>query len=238
MEAQKEFVNIAAHELRTPITPIIMMAGMLDRSGSDGKVTMSRDDFDMIIRNAERLERLTQDVLSVARIESDSLELNIESFNLVEKIEKVIHNIKSSQKSETDYPEIRYGAPELIMIEADKSKIFEVLMNLLKNAVKFTPSGIVIIDSKIEGDNAIVSIRDTGTGIDPEIMPRLFTKFATKSEGGTGLGLYISKRIIEAHGGRIWAENNKGGQGATFTLLLPIKSKAHVLGADATSARI
>ncbi len=122
-----------------------------------------------------------------------------------------------------------YDAPdEPIMIEADKTRIYEVVSNLLRNAIKFTDSGTIAITSSLEGTNAIISIKDSGTSIDPELMPRLFTKFASKSETGSGLGLYLSKKIIEAHGGKIWAENNKDGKGATFAFTLPLlKSKTH-----------
>jgi signal transduction histidine kinase len=108
------------------------------------------------------------------------------------------------------------------MIEADKIRIYEVVSNLLRNAIKFTDYGTINITSRIEVRNAIISIKDTGRSIDAELMPRLFTKFASKSETGTGLGLYLSKNIIEAHGGKIWAENNEDGKGATFTFILPL----------------
>jgi signal transduction histidine kinase len=98
-----------------------------------------------------------------------------------------------------------------------------VLANFLANAIKFTREGVITIVCRREGDQAAVSVRDTGTGIDNDIMPRLFTKFATKSDRGTGLGLYISRNIIEEHGGKIWAKNNEG-KGATFAFKLPIVS--------------
>jgi signal transduction histidine kinase len=181
---------------------------------------------DVINRNAKRLEKLTSNLLDVSRIENNkSLELSKEKIDLRQKIRNVIHDIESSQDEKADALEIIYDAPdEPIMIEADITRIFEVLSNLLRNAIKFTDYGTISITSKVDGSNAIVSIRDTGRSIDPELMPRLFTKFATKSETGTGLGLYLSKKIIEAHGGRIWAENNKDGKGATFAFTLPLLS--------------
>jgi signal transduction histidine kinase len=181
---------------------------------------------DVINRNAKRLEKLTSNLLDVSRIENNrSLELSKEKFDLRQKIRNVIHDIESSQDEKAGALEIIYDAPdEPIMIEADKTRIFEVVSNILRNAIKFTDSGTITITSKIEDSNAMVSITDTGRSIDPELMPRLFTKFATKSETGTGLGLYLSKKIIEAHGGRIWAENNKDGKGATFAFTLPLLS--------------
>jgi signal transduction histidine kinase len=266
---QNEFINIAAHEMRTPIQPILglsevirerilNLAKQLQRgekevvykqledaaaittipTRSDSSIYRSSSSLspsiekivpmvDVINRNAKRLEKLTSNLLDVSRIENNkSLGLSKEKFNLVQKIRNVIHDIESSQDEKADALEIIYDAPddEPIMIEADKTRIFEVLSNLLRNAIKFTDSGTITITSKVDGSNAIVSIKDTGRSIDPELMPRLFTKFATKSETGTGLGLYLSKKIIEAHGGKIWAENNKDGKGATFAFTLPLLS--------------
>ena len=113
-------------------------------------------------------------------------------------------------------------SPRKVLVEADRMRISQVLSNLLSNAVKFTKQGTVYISADNKDGQLIVSVMDTGSGIDPEIISRLFTKFTTKSQTGTGLGLFISKSIIEAHGGRIWAENNKDGKGATFTFRLPL----------------
>jgi signal transduction histidine kinase len=180
--------------------------------------------LDVLNKNAKRLEKLTSNLLDVTRIENNkSLELSKENFDLVQKIRNVIHDIKSSQVEKADALEIVYDAPdEPIRIEADKTRIYEVVSNLLRNAIKFTDSGTITITSSLEGTNAIISIKDSGRSIDPELMPRLFTKFASKSETGIGLGLYLSKKIIEAHGGKIWAENNKDGKGATFAFTLPL----------------
>jgi signal transduction histidine kinase len=180
--------------------------------------------LDVINRNAKRLEKLTSNLLDVSRIEKNqSLELSKEKLDLRREIRNVIQDIKTSQDEKIGALEIIYDAPdEPIIIEADKTRIFQVVSNLLRNAIKFTDSGTITITSRVEGSNAIVSIKDTGSSIDPEIMPRLFTKFATNSETGTGLGLYLSKKIIEAHGGKIWAENNKDGKGAIFAFTLPL----------------
>jgi len=109
------------------------------------------------------------------------------------------------------------------LVEADKERLSQVISNLIDNAIKFTQEGSIVISSqKSDNDSIVVSIKDTGTGIDSKIMPRLFSKFATNSITGTGLGLFISKKIVEAHGGRIWAENNPFGKGATFSFTLPL----------------
>jgi two-component system, OmpR family, sensor histidine kinase VicK len=274
-KAMKEFINIAAHEIRTPIQPILGLSEVVqDRilnlakqlqsrvreevvyrqiknddtaatiparsdlnyrsSSSSSSLSSSIEEIivmlDVLNKNAKRLEKLTSNLLDVTRIENNkSLELSKENFDLVQKIRNVIHDIKSSQVEKADALEIVYDAPdEPIRIEADKTRIYEVVSNLLRNAIKFTDSGTITITSRVESRNAIISIKDTGRSIDPELMPRLFTKFASKSETGIGLGLYLSKKIIEAHGGKIWAENNKDGKGATFAFTLPLlKSQTH-----------
>jgi two-component system, OmpR family, sensor histidine kinase VicK len=269
-KVMKEFINIAAHELRTPIQPLLGLSEVVrdrilnlakqlqsweqeavvyrqlqdaaspaiparsDSNYRSSSLASSIEEIigmvDVVNRNAKRLEKLTSSLLDVSRIENNkSLGLSKENFNLVQKIRNVIYDIKSSQGEKADAIEIVYHAPdEPIMIEADKTRIYEVVSNLLRNAIKFTDSGTITITSRLEGKNAIISIKDTGRSIDPELMPRLFTKFASKSETGTGLGLYLSKKIIEAHGGKIWAENNKDEKGATFAFTLPlVKSLTH-----------
>jgi signal transduction histidine kinase len=179
----------------------------------------------MLARNANRLVRLTSDILEVSRIESKALKLRKEPVELVNKISNVVADAKSFIEKGKDVKIVfepgRIG--DRVMVEADRAKLFEVLSNLIRNAIKFTEKGVVEVSLEKEGDHAKISVRDTGKGIDPEIMPRLFTKFATSSDEGTGLGLFISKSIVEAHGGRIWAQNNPDGVGATFTFTLPIE---------------
>ena len=230
---KNEFINVAAHELRTPIQPILSLTEAL-RSGI--KEPQQQELADVTIRNAKRLKRLTDDILDVTRIESHSLSLNKESFNLNDVITNVIEDTvaniaKNSQCA--NLVKIEYH-PRDIFIEADKARITQVISNLLGNAIKFTDAkvnkgngvrGIININAeKLDGGLAIITIKDNGTGIDPEILPRLFEKFSSKSYQGTGLGLFICKSIVQAHGGKIWGENNVDGgiAGATFTFNLPI----------------
>jgi signal transduction histidine kinase len=223
---QKEFINIAAHELRTPVQPILGMAELLELSFEDGKgkTEISKDDIEIILRNAKRLERLSSDILETARIESQSLRLNKERFSLKEVISSSIRDAEN-QIDDQDIT-IWYNPKDIIVIYADRGRIAEVISNMLDNAIKFTPKGNITISAEVKnnnhGDEAIVMIRDQGTGIDGEIASRLFTKFATRSEKATGLGLYISRNIVEAHGGKIWAKNNEEGKGATFAFSLPL----------------
>jgi signal transduction histidine kinase len=227
---QREFINIAAHELRTPVQPLLGMADILNSNFEQkgGKVEITQPELELIIRNARRLERLSSDILEVSRIESDSLKLNKETADLNRKIDNVIKDAKSSLLRSRDKVRIVHEQAAAaisgpLLVSCDRSRIFEVLSNLIANAVKFTEKGTITVRSEKKDGYAVVSVSDTGTGIDPKIMPRLFTKFATSSDQGTGLGLFISKNIIEAHGGKIWAENNPGGKGATFSFTLPLE---------------
>jgi two-component system, OmpR family, sensor histidine kinase VicK len=220
---QKEFINTAAHELRTPVQPILGMAELIELSfeGGKAKTEISKDDIEIILRNAKRLERLSSDVLETARIESQSLRLNKERFSVKEVIFGLVRDAEN-RIVDRDIT-IRYNPKKDIVVYADKGRISEVISNILDNAIKFTYKGNITISEDVNNNSeVIVSIRDEGTGIDNEISSRLFTKFATKSEKGTGLGLYISKSIIEAHGGKIWAKNNVDEKGATFGFSLPL----------------
>jgi two-component system, OmpR family, sensor histidine kinase VicK len=225
-KTQTEFINIAAHELRTPIQPIIGLAEIL-RSRKENITPPMYDEYlSVIIRNARRLKELTGNILDLARIESLSINLNKEVVDIDSVILNALQDIKS-QNSNNHQVKILYDSEKghTIFVKADKDRITQVISNLLRNAINFTKEGtITITKKKKDAGSAIITIEDTGTGIDPEILPRLFTKFTKKSDKGTGLGLYISKGIVEAHGGRIWAENNTAGKGATFTFSLPLNN--------------
>jgi two-component system, OmpR family, sensor histidine kinase VicK len=218
---QKQFINIAAHELRTPTQSILGYAEILEMESE-----RIRQLTDPILRNAIRLQRLTGDILDVARIESQTLRLNKEEFNLNELISNAIKDCKSQIDSEKIKLVYEHRSVNNIIVNADTNRLNQVISNLVSNSIKFTQGewGTISITTKKEQNSKAItiSVKDTGKGIDPEIIPRLFTKFATKSDTGTGLGLFISKSIVEAHGGRIWAENNKDGKGATFYFTLPV----------------
>lgn len=280
---QKEFINIAAHELRTPTQGISGNLELLEMTvlpslfqESSNNLTNIKQELQRVIkdnrslknfvgcllsikRNTERLEKLVNDILDTSRIEGNRLNLEKEFFNLNEKIQNVIRDIYSKKNLDSSYDKpsrqinILFEPQEdPINVFADKIRIFEVISNLTNNAIKFSDGQSIIISSKkitkkeinaynyldrhsekhtvneMENDDkdvmmAVVSIRDKGKGIDPDILPRLFTKFATKSSQGTGLGLYIAKSIVEAHGGQIWAQHNiDDGKGAIFTFSLPL----------------
>ena len=221
---QKEFINIASHELRNPIQSILGLSQILQHDISSN--TKQQEFLDTLVRNAKRLHRLTENILDITRIESHSLQLNKERFSLNEKIRNVINDMNYQTGLRNNAVSILFEPKRDVFVEADKVRIYEVISNLLKNAIQFTKEGTITIiaaeeEEKMNHRDLIVSVKDTGTGIDPEIMPRLFTKFISKSGAGTGLGLFISKSIVEAHGGKMWAENNADGKGATFYFSLP-----------------
>jgi signal transduction histidine kinase len=225
---QKEFINMAAHELRTPIQPILGLADVLRDYVSDSHQSKL---LDVIMRNARRLQRLSCDILDVSKIESSLLKLSKSQVDLNEKIKNVINDIENCyDDGNNSNVKIIFEPKETIIVYADKDRIHQVLSNLLNNAIKFTKNGTVTINTRIaNGSNnnpnndkeAVVTIMDTGSGITPDIMQKLFSKFVTTSSHGTGLGLFISKGIIDTHGGRIWAENNSNGVGSSFSFSLP-----------------
>jgi signal transduction histidine kinase len=223
---QKEFINMAAHELRTPIQPILGLTDVLLDKTSDPHQSQL---LEVIMRNARRLQRLSGDILDVSKIESSSLKLSKTPMELNEVIQTVINDFENGSKLERNKNvKIFFQPKDSIIVYVDKDRIFQVLSNLLNNALKFTKHGTVMINTNLddrENNKAVkVTIQDTGIGITQELMPNLFSKFVTSSYNGTGLGLFISKGIIEAHGGRIWAENNSNGVGASFSFSLPITS--------------
>lgn len=230
---QKEFINVAAHELRAPIQPILGLAEVLRQQNQqpdnkeDQMYSENYELLNVIIRNAKRLQQLTENILDVTKIENNSMELNKEEFILSKAVlESFTDFANQLSKEQKENVKLIVALDEGdVLVVADKHRINQVINNLLNNALKFTKQGQITLSTEKEkkyGKEAIVKIQDSGPGIDPDIMPRLFTKFATKSYSGTGLGLFISKSIVETHGGKMWAENNLDGKGATFLFTLPI----------------
>jgi signal transduction histidine kinase len=259
---QQEFINIAAHELRTPVQPIIGYAELLLEEETDDN---KKQALMSIVHNSERLQKLALDILDIARMDSNTFQLHKEPLDLnyvisniakdylkrqeqqkARDITRLISNVNgnNNKNSYSKKSEIKLlfepRVKEDIFVEADKERLMQVMYNLLDNAFKFIDSdggtvritlekqeqqlGDLIIQERHhqQEPHAIIRIKDTGTGIDPEILPRLFSKFATKSQRGTGLGLYISKNIVDSHGGKLYAENNTNDKGATFTIILPL----------------
>jgi len=242
-KAQQEFINITAHELRNPLQPIIGLIGVLHSSGN--KETENHNEMlNVIARNAKKLQRLSEDILDVAKIENSYLKLKKEKFDLNELILSVIDDFKDEAVKENVKIKVlnqNKNAIDIIpsslspfIIFADRYRICQVITNLLINALKFTKDGTITISlwkktcdkENTKNDTVFISVKDTGSGVDPKILPKIFTAFATKSNKGTGLGLFISKKIVEAHGGRIWAKNNnkESKKGSTFAFELPLNN--------------
>jgi two-component system, OmpR family, sensor histidine kinase VicK len=218
---QKDFINIAAHELRTPIQPIL---GLTEAVLSKSKDETQKELLEVVVRNAKRLRTLIENILDVTRIENQSLSLKKERLNINGTILNILEEYESRDNKRKNDLKIVFTPKDEFFIEADKERVMQVISNLMNNAIKFTLKGTITVTTKKkeESNEIIVSIKDTGSGIDPEIVPRLFSKFVTKSQTGTGLGLFISQNIIEVHGGKIWAENNSDGRGCTFSFSLPL----------------
>jgi signal transduction histidine kinase len=230
---QREFINVASHEMKNPTQAILGYTAILQKHPEK-----TEQISDALHRNANRLQRLTNDILDVTRIESQTLKLSKEKFNLTRLISSIVEDFRNDIQKKGSNVKLLYEPEDSLVVEADKERITQVISNLLTNAIKFTKEGRISInglkkrrievgeDCGQEEEVVVVSVKDTGAGIDPEILPRLFTKFATKSDiGGTGLGLFISKNIVESHCGKMWAENNNNNgqeRGATFYFSLPL----------------
>jgi signal transduction histidine kinase len=226
---QKEFINIASHEIKTPLQAILSASQLLQMYPERQKKFASA-----IQRNAIRLQRLSNDILDVAKIESRSLKLKKELLDLNELISNIIEDyktiiVKDNQNVKLFFKSSHYA----LFVEADKERIAGVISNLLSNAIKFTKKGEIFVSTEKEDNSnspyALVTVKDTGKGIDPDILPKVFSKFITKSFEGLGLGMYIAKNIVEAHKGKIWTENNNnnnnnknGNRGAIFYFTLPL----------------
>ncbi|MGZ5490883.1 MAG: sensor histidine kinase [Nitrososphaeraceae archaeon] len=239
---QKEFINVAAHELRTPIMPIIGLSELLynkvlNKKENNLKQETLKEYLQTLVRNAYRLQKIVEDILDVTKIESRIFRLNTGLFDLNEVISNVVTDFENIIKNKNSKVQILYEPNRnKIFVNADKTRLIQAISNILDNSLKFTQEGFIIITTRITNkekddkeNKVIVLIKDSGIGIDNEILPRLFTKFVTKSDQGTGLGLFIVKKIIEAHGGKIWAENNSNGIGSTFYFTLPIVKTSEIV---------
>jgi len=261
---QKEFIDTAAHELKTPIQPILSLSCILINKIKDQQ---QQEMLKVIYKNAKKLGSLAKDILDVTKIESNKFVLNKSAFNIIELLQNIVTEFEQSleytKKIKFELNVNNIDSNTAVLVSADRNRISEVISNLINNSIKFISiedkikqeveeaeeeeeeeeekqdiDGKIIINVEVvinTGSDTnghylvknidklvVISIKDNGIGIDSDIFPRLFTKFASKSFQGTGLGLYISKNIIEAHGGRIWAKNNEDDKGATFSFSLPI----------------
>jgi signal transduction histidine kinase len=222
-KVHNEFISVAAHELRSPVQPILGLAQLL-RSRKEIGIRKQDELLAVIIRNAKRLMELTENILDVTRIDDQTLHLRKQPLCLDDLIANAIEDIRNqldpNQKINLIHENPKKEFP--LIADADRGRLTQVISNLISNAVKFTTEGTIIVTAERGDANLTVRVKDTGTGVASDIMPKLFEKFVTTSEGGIGLGLFISKSIIDAHGGTIWAGNNPGERGATFSFAIPI----------------
>lgn len=224
---QREFINIVAHELRTPITPII---GLTEYVRDKLKDKEQIDLLNIVINDTRQLQNLSENILDITRIEGKIFELKRVNFNLNQLILDITGHFEKD--TETKIKKVRFNYSNNLksdyILYTDKYRIGKVLSNLISNSVKFiSDDGIISVNVEEKRihhkEMVVVSVKDNGDGINPDIRSRLFTKFVSKSFYGTGLGLYICKNIIEAHGGSIWTENNKDDKGAIFRFSIPLK---------------
>ena len=234
-----EFVNIAAHELRNPIMPILSGADLIQEGIAQIQGSIDKDKFadlisnvQLVVRNASKLLKLSEDILQVSRIESGTFRINLEPVAIEPLIRSTIVDVEKRYLGEKRNTKIVLESnlemtndnegPEGFTMYCDGPKVAQTLFNLLDNAMKFTGQGNIIVSAIAHDTEVIIQVQDPGIGIDPEIKDRLFEKFATKSTGGTGLGLYLSKKIIEAHGGRIWCKDNEQRRGTVSGFTIPL----------------
>lgn len=216
-QTQTEFTSMAGHEMRTSIQAILTYSELLQN-----KHDKSREEYiKAILRNAQRLKMLSENLTDFSKIDSHKMKLKKEQFDIGALVATIVKDFENMNKYNESKIKITIQSPKQVFVNADAQKLTQVILNLLDNAVKFTPDGKISIKLEQDENFVQVTMTDTGSGIDNKIKQELFNKFTTSSCSGTGLGLYICKNIIEAHGGKIWAKNNEDENGATFSFVIP-----------------
>ncbi|MCK4900356.1 MAG: HAMP domain-containing protein [Anaerolineales bacterium] len=225
-DMRRQLIGDVAHELRTPLTTIKgYMEGLID-----GVLPVETETFQQVHHEADRLQRLVYDLQELSRVEAGAYELNLQPVQVSTLMADVTARLSRQFEEkevvlETDIPS------SLPRVLADKDRIDQVLTNVVGNALQYTPTGgRVWVTATLQGKKIFIAVHDTGIGISPEHLPNLFTRFyrveksRSRAVGGSGIGLTIAKYLVEAHGGRIWAESEGAGQGSTFTFTLPVAS--------------
>ncbi|MBI5765630.1 HAMP domain-containing histidine kinase [Candidatus Falkowbacteria bacterium] len=230
-DAKSEFLSIASHQLRTPLTVVKGYTSMM-LEGSFGKISkIVRDGLQKVYISAEQLISLVDDLLNISRIEAGRLEFNILPVDLAKIAEETVSDFQQKVK-EKKIKLAFHPEPNLPKVATDPQKIKEVISNIIDNSVKYTSKGEIIVGLHQESQSIIFSCQDTGIGIETDDLPRLFEKFV-RGKGmmqvyteGTGLGMYFARMVIENMGGRIWAESEGKGKGSKFSFSLPLANKA------------
>ena len=227
-ESKSEFLSIAAHQLRTPLTGIKGYVSMFLEEDFGAITERQKIEFEKLYRSSDRLTRLIDVFLNVSRIETGRLELKKEEIDIMQIVSQVIEDLSKQAKDKNLKITVQKPDEQLPKILADKDKIHDVVMNLVDNAIKYTEKGWINI--RINRSKSLISleVRDSGIGIASDEIDKLFQKFSRAEAvsrihtGGSGLGLFIARKIIETHAGRIWAESEGKGKGSIFTFTLPI----------------
>jgi len=223
-DMRRQLIGDVAHELRTPLTTIKgSMEGLMD-----GVLTADVQTFQQIHRQTDRLQRLIDDLQELSRVEAGAYTMNL----LLREVQDLVETTKTILIHQFEEKGVALNIeldPGLPLVYADEDRIGQVLLNLVGNALQYTPAGgVVTIRARQEQDEVQISISDTGVGIQTEHIDQIFTRFyrvdssRSRSVGGSGIGLTIAKHLTEAHGGRIWAESPGADQGSTFTFTLPV----------------
>ena len=224
-----QLLNVSAHELATPLTPIALQVYLLEKADPQSRIADHQVGISVIARGVARLRLLIRDILDASRVESGRLRLDLEDADLARLVRQAGEAITAAAKARG--VELQVDAPESVPAQVDPMRIAQVLDNLLGNALKFTPrGGRIALALRVQGAAAVVTVDDTGPGLEPEQIRRLFQPFSQvhdpmqTTEKGSGLGLYISKAMVEAHGGRIWVESRGAGNGSTFGFEIPLRT--------------
>lgn len=228
-KAKDEFISIASHELRNPMAIIKGTLSMV-LAGDDGEINDEvKSDLKDVMVVVERQIRLVNELLDISRIEAGVI-----YFNLLPELDivNVAHLLEASLNLVADQNGVRIVVvdnPNIPKIQGDQDKISLVLINLVTNALKFTKNGSITVSFKPEGSFVVTSVTDTGSGMPAETKEELFKKFTKPGDptvstmsAGSGLGLYISKKFVEHHGGKLWLESSEPGKGSTFCFSIPI----------------
>lgn len=222
---RRQLIGDVTHELSTPLTTIKgSMEGLMD-----GVLPANQDTFQQVFREADRLQRLVDDLQELSRVEARAYELDLRPIRLGLLVNDVISHLQTQFQEK----KVKLGAnihPDLPSVLVDEDRITQVLTNLIGNALQYTPEGgKVEVSAMSSGDDVHISIADTGIGIAAEDLPHLFTRFyrveksRSRAGGGSGIGLTIARHLVEAHGGRIWVESPGPGKGSTFTFAMPVQ---------------
>jgi signal transduction histidine kinase len=228
-KAKTEFLSIASHQLRTPLTAVKgYISLILEKSYGEFPEKMKKP-LENVFASNERLVKLVNELLNITRLEMGRIELNLEKTHLEEMISSIVEELKITAENKGLY--LKWEKPEIPLPETsiDKDKIRQVVLNLVDNAIKYTKEGGITIQLKIEDSKSKIVISDTGVGMEKEEIDKLFDIMVRGKAGaqywteGAGLGLYIARKFVEMHGGKVWAESEGRGKGSAFLIELPIK---------------